>query len=274
MSVLRQRSWILLIVALGLGGLSCDASSPTDDDDAVGDPCGAEVPDIATTLDVDGVSRRFVLHIPDAYDPHQSYPLIFAWHGLGGDGELAQWYFGIEELAGDDAIIAYPDALPLEAYSGETGWELDPAGYDFRFFDALYDHLQAHLCIQEDRVFSTGHSFGGFMSHSLGCYRGGRFNAIAPVAGGPPYYGPCTHAVAAWITHGTEDDTVLLVQGEQSRDTWLLQNECEPSTAPTQPEPCVAYDGCSRDVHWCQHDGGHEWPDLAAAGIWEFFQSQ
>ena len=56
-----------------------------------------------------------------------------------------------------------------------------------------------------------------------------------------------------------------------SRDTWLDMAGCDDASADVPPSPCVAYSGCSEDVHWCVHDGGHEWPDFAAAGIWGFF---
>jgi len=243
-------------------------------DGGVNGGCGQDPTGLTTTLDIGGQPRTFVLALPGGYDPNRAYPLIFAWHGLGGDGQLAQAYFGIGQQVGADAIIVYPDALPLPDYGGETGWVLAPTGYDFDFFDALYDHLVDNLCINASRVFSMGHSFGGYMTNSLGCYRGAVLHAIAPVAGGPPYYGSCDGTIAAWLTHGTADDVVLLSEGEAARDTWLAANGCEVTTTATTPDPCLAYVGCSREVHWCPHPGGHEWPALAAPAIWAFFEAQ
>jgi polyhydroxybutyrate depolymerase len=257
-------------------GVDTDAGADTGvtGDGGVNGGCGQDPTTIATTLDVGGQLRSFVVWVPDDYDPNHTYPLIFAWHGLGGDGQLAQNYFGIQQLVGSTAILVYPDALPLPGYNGQTGWELSPAGYDFDFFDALYDHLVDNLCINASRVFSTGHSFGGYMTNSLGCHRASVLRAIAPVAGGPPYYGACEGAIAAWLTHGTADDVVLLAEGEAARDTWLGTNGCEATSTSTSPDPCITYDGCSQAVHWCQHSGGHEWPALAAAAINAFFEAQ
>jgi len=238
------------------------------------DGCGEPSSGVSTTLTVGSQTRSFVLYLPSNYDADVSYPLIFAWHGLGGSGALAQYYFGLEEAIGNSAIIAYPDALPRADSGGDTGWELSPYGYDFEFFDAMVTELSENLCIDEARIFSTGHSFGGYMSNSLGCYRAEVHNAIAPVAGGPPYYGDCEAAVGAWITHGTGDDTVDLSQGEDTRDRWLFYNECSQTSEPTDPSPCVSYTECTRDVHWCQHTGGHEWPAFAGAAIWDFFSQQ
>jgi poly(3-hydroxybutyrate) depolymerase len=250
----------------------------TGDGDGDGDGgssgCGLSPDGIATSLDVAGEARTFELYLPADYDPDRSYPLIYALHGLGGDGSLAQAYFGIQQQVGSDALVVYPDALPLASRGGQTGWALDPQSYDFEFFDALHQHVVSNLCVDEDRVFAAGHSFGGYMSNSLGCYRGDVLSAVAPVAGGGPFWGACDGPVAAWLTHGEADDSVDLAEGESSRDTWLQTNGCSESSAATDPSPCVAYEGCGRDVHWCQHPGGHEWPDFAAAAIWGFFEAQ
>ena len=37
--------------------------------------------------------------MPPGYDPNKQYPLVFAWHGRGGDGALARLYFKIEEAS-------------------------------------------------------------------------------------------------------------------------------------------------------------------------------
>jgi poly(3-hydroxybutyrate) depolymerase len=270
---------------------SADATSNATSDpaDTTGDTtagpptggCGmpyAGEPVVEGQLDVDGTARTFVLSVPEGYDPSVPMPLVFAWHGLGGNGNLARLYFGVEDEASGAAIFVYPDALPMGSLGGQTGWELVEGGRDVAFFDALLAHLDSGLCIDHERLFSTGHSFGGYMSNALGCFRGDLLRAIAPVAGGPPIAGECTAgSVAAWIAHGTLDEVVPFSQGEQARDTWVAGNGCGASSAAVAPEPCVAYDGCDPDhgVVWCAHDipdqSGHLWPPFAAAAIWEFF---
>jgi polyhydroxybutyrate depolymerase len=115
-----------------------------------------------------------------------------------------------------------------------------------------------------------------FFTNRLGCSRGSQLRAIAPVAGGSPFGGgSCTTTVAAWIAHGNNDSTVDISQGESARDLWTGNTGCGTSTAPTTPDPCVAYQGCPPDlpVHWCVHTDGHNWPSFAAQGIWGFFSS-
>jgi len=291
----RQQSFLMVpcsfMIALGVSCTGSGSKSLTDTQDETdqgsgesdtepgehidgSSGCGEDPSSLSTTITVGSTTRSFVLYLPSDYDKERDYPLIFAWHGLGGSGALAQYYFGIEEQVGSDGIVVYPNALPRDDSGGETGWELSPYGYDFEFFDAMYAAVTEGLCIDEARVFSTGHSFGGYMSNAMGCYRGEVHNAIAPVAGGPPYYGDCATPVGAWIAHGKADDTVVLSQGETARDRWLFSNECADTTAPTDPSPCVAYDECTKDVHWCQYPGGHEWPSFAGLAIWNFFSAQ
>lgn len=227
------------------------------------------------TVEVAGVERHYILVVPEGYG-ETAYPLVFAWHGRGGDSSGARLYFNVEESAANQAIFVYPDGLPLPDMDNQTGWDLTAEGEDVALFDAILAQVGSSLCVDASRVFSTGHSFGGFMSNALGCFRGGTVRAIAPVAGGGPF-GVCTGQVAAWLAHGTLDEVVPYELGEGSRDHWTAANGCEPDFASTDPSPCVAYTGCDDGfpVHWCSHEIpdflGHTWPAWAGKAIWSFF---
>ena len=276
------------VVACGDDDDDDDDDSTTDDDDTADDDddydsegCGKDPAGIGLMLDMGDQSRSFELYIPPDYDPSRAYPLVFAWHGGDSTGAWAQSYFGIQEQAGSDAMVVYPDGLPDEW--GSTGWDVDPEGHDFVFFDALLAYLKANLCIDETRLYSAGFSWGAYFSNSLGCYRADVLSAFASVAGGPPrpkdeidpmYYGDCNGQAAAWIAHGTADKVIPLFEGEDARDVFLENNSCEQTTSPTETDPCVAYDGCTASVHWCPHEGDHNWPDFTPEGIWQFFSNQ
>ncbi len=222
-------------------------------------------------VDVAGEARSYVLSVPAEYDAEKPYPLVFGWHGLGGNGAQARQYFRVESASKGGAIFVYPDGLPND--DGQPGWDLSPSGIDVALFDALIEKVSAAYCVDSKRIFSTGHSFGGFFTERLGCSRGSVLRGIAPVAGGPPFGGManCATPVAAWITHGSNDGTVDFETGEAGRDLWLEVNGCSDSSMPVTPDPCVAYDGCEAPLHWCVHEQDHNWPMFAGAAIWSFF---
>jgi polyhydroxybutyrate depolymerase len=254
-----------------------DRTAPPMMDAAPSSGCGAASASGVSngTVQARSKARTYVLSVPAGYASSKTYPLVFAWHGLGGSGQLARLYFGVEQQSAGQAIFVYPDALPLASQGNQPGWDLTPTGDDVAFFDALAAQLSSSLCVDKNRIFSIGHSFGGYMTNTLGCSRGDVLRAIAPVSGGGPYTPTCQGSVAAWLAHGSADTTVTIDVGIASRDHWVKANGCAATTTAVAPAPCAAYAGCKTDlpVVWCEHTGGHDWPSFAAAGIWNFLAS-
>lgn len=228
----------------------------------------------ARTLDVEGQARTYVLDVPADYDGTRALPIVFGFHGATTSGEFfrSRFYGNLLSAMGEEAIVVHPDAL-----GDPTQW----GNGDVPFFDALFAALQAELCIDEERVFATGHSSGGFFTNTLGCQRGEILRGIAPVSGGGPFtfggFGgggnACTGEVAVWIAHGENDETVPFQSGVDSRDRWLDANGCGEMTSAVAPEPCQEYASCGENlpVRFCVYQDGHNWPDFAPQGIWEFF---
>jgi poly(3-hydroxybutyrate) depolymerase len=243
--------------------------------------CGSPPPATGVTdesIEVGGRTRHFVLSVPDDDDGNTPRPVIYLLHGAGSEGHQFRFYAGVEAAADAPAIYVYPDGLPFQAPDAKTGWDLRLEGIDLPFLDAIHAQLLRTHCVDEDRVFATGHSFGAWMTNLLGCVRGDRFRAVAPVAGGGPADG-CSGHVAAWVAHGIDDPIVPTSFGEATAKAWREANGCGTQTAAVPPTPCVAYTGCAvgDEVHWCLHDESfpglesHTWPSFAGAGIWAFF---
>jgi poly(3-hydroxybutyrate) depolymerase len=226
-------------------------------------------------LESGGLTRTFILDLPADYSENKPYPVLFGFHGR--DFTAAEFrspeYGNLLSAAGGEAIVVHPNATSAGA------WELE-SQQDIEFFDAMLDALKRGLCLDESRVFATGHSSGGYFTNVLGCQRGDVLRAIAPVAGGGPS-GPnggdpsCERPVSVWIGHAEDDGTVPFVNGQGSLDYWLGSDGCDAESQPVAPDPCVAYQGCASglQVRWCVYEGGHDWPDFAAQGIWDFFKS-
>jgi polyhydroxybutyrate depolymerase len=255
----------------GAGPLPGDGSAGGDRATSAGTP-GCGKPAVGTsgyerrTVTIRGVEREYFLWVPRTYDPARPYPVVFRWHGSGGNGTSGG--LEIEGSAKEDAIIVSP--------SGAGGhFVLDPAGPDVALFDTLLAQLGGELCLDPGRVFSYGFSNGGYLTNLLGCVRASVLRGVAPVEGGPSGDG-CSGRVAAWITHGTPDTAVALARGAAARDRYLAADGCSATALPTAPAPCVLYQGCAAayPVVWCQTDSPHD-PQgrFTAPGAWSFFRS-
>ncbi|WP_437927018.1 prolyl oligopeptidase family serine peptidase [Sorangium sp. So ce291] len=223
------------------------------------------------SIDVGGATREYILAVPDDYDPSHAYRLIFAWHPRGGSAEqvatgFGGGYYGLQGRADGSAIFVSPEGL-------EQGWE-NKDGRDIAFLRAMLDRLRGELCIDQSRIFSTGFSYGGMMSYAIGCAMGDVFRAIAPMSGA--LYSGCEDGdspVAMWGAHGDVDSVVPVENGRTARDVFIERNHCDPQTTPTEPSPCVSYDGCDAGypVVWCEFSGDHTMPSNFGESIWSFF---
>jgi poly(3-hydroxybutyrate) depolymerase len=271
-------SWMrtAMIATLLVSGTAC-ADFETLTDGAIGCETAARTGDVELWISAADRRRTYTLVVPDGYEAGTPMPVVFAWHGLGGGGDEARLDFGteLEEASRGEAIIVYPQGLRVPLGGGTSGWELEPDGRDVAFFDAMLRQLDDQNCVDRTRVFSAGHSFGGYMTLALGCYRADVLRGIGVVAGGPPMDACDPGGIPALLVHGDSDEIVAIDQGRKARDELIERNGCEDTTTPVDPAPCVAYEGCDPELRWCEHDetavNGHAWPSFATAAIWDFF---
>ncbi|KYF71880.1 alpha/beta hydrolase family esterase [Sorangium cellulosum] len=223
------------------------------------------------SIDVGGATREYILAVPDDYDASHAYRLIFAWHPRGGSADqvatgFGGGYYGLQGRADGSAIFVSPEGI-------DQGWE-NRGGRDIAFLRAMLDRLNAELCIDQSRVFSTGFSYGGMMSYAIGCAMGDVFRAIGSMSGA--LYSGCEDGdspVAMWGAHGDADDIVPVENGRSARDVFLERNHCDQQTKPVSPTPCVSYEGCDAGypVVWCEFSGGHAPQNNSGESIWNFF---
>lgn len=219
---------------------------------------------VALDFDVGGVPRHAQLFVPEAIDGPRA--LVFVFHGLGGDGSQIRSYLSPEAEADGRALFVYPDGVAQAAAGGATAW----AETDLALVDALLARISADYCVDSERVFAMGHSYGAYMTNLVGCARGDAVRGIAAVSGGS-IGGTCRGPVAAWLAHGTADGTVPESEGLAARDGWLEMNGCTEPT-PTSPAPCVRYACTDAPVTWCAFEGGHfPLPSFTRSAIWSFF---
>lgn len=239
--------------------------------------CGAASPLKTGTFteSIDGVSRKWMLDVPANYDGGKPYRLIFVWHPLGGSGSqiVSGGYNGLKALSNGTAIFATADGLQgsnSEA-SGPGWWNAN--GGDFKLVQIMLDKINGGLCVDQERIFSTGFSFGGMMSYTLP-FEFDVFRAVAPCSGKDgviPHTEKYTNPVPIMAFHGDADDFVKTSLGKAFFDKYLARNKCGTQTQPVAPNGCVEYQGCAMPSTWCLFKGGHTTWSEEPAAIWKFF---
>ena len=136
------------------------------------------------TIDVAGARRTYLLHRPPSPAATRPLPLLFVFHGAGGDAAGIASHTGLTEAAGARGYaVVYPEGMGRRWNDGRgTGSAADDVG----FVRALLDSLRAELPADPRRIYATGISNGAALSFRLACELPGTFAAIAPVAGALP----------------------------------------------------------------------------------------
>lgn len=254
-----------------------------------------------------GVTREYQLYVPAIYNPATPVPVVFNFHGLGSNMQQQEFYGDFRPIA-DTAnfIIVHPNGT-LDG-SGTRFWNNFGSSQvnDLGFIEALLDTIIAHYNIDQERVYSTGMSNGGYMSYDLACFRSSRFTAIASVTGSmaSPRLATCacSHPMPVMQIHGTADPTVSYTGGggsvgiEAMVNHWVQFNNCNPTPTITAVPDIDPNDGCTA-THYVYSGGtsgstveffkitggGHTWPGAAfntgvtnkdikaSVEIWRFF---
>lgn len=178
-------------------------------------------------VDEEGDTLNYRIAFPD-FSGSQSYPLLIFLHGGGerGNDNLAQLKWGVQNFVTDDwmktykAIVLAPQVPAKEGsrwsnFEGdfrETGEPLtlgDEPAKPLKMTMEVVDQLIENFSVDENRIYITGMSMGGFGTWDAIARWPERFAAAIPVCGGGA---PSTAAdfvdVPVWVTHGADDPTV------------------------------------------------------------------
>ena len=172
------------------------------------------------SFDVGGVKREVLIYVPQGYTGESPLPLTFNLHGSTGNPAGQQDYSGIEPLADQKGFIV----AAMAGYGGLWNVARNPdRPDDVAFAEVILDWAEQNLCIDPQRVFSTGFSGGARTSSRLACALPGRIRAIAPIAG-VRHDPPCdVSGVPVLTVHGTGDQTNFY-NGCNASDTACSRN--------------------------------------------------
>jgi polyhydroxybutyrate depolymerase len=231
-----------------------------------------------------GETRKYLLYVPESYDPSKPTPLVLSFHGFidwpAHHRDMTHW----NEVADEHGfIVVYPSGtgLPLRWRAYEQPAEDQELSEDVQFISDLIDKLQVDYNIDPQRIYANGMSNGGGMTFLLSCQLSDRIAAIGGVAGA--YMTPweaCapSRPVPGIFFHGTADTIVPYDGGFYERSgtpfpvipewvkQWATINGCnlDPQEIPRVEDVSgVKYETCNRNAQvilYTIHEGGHTWP--------------
>lgn len=142
--------------------------------------------------------------------------------------------------------------------------------------DAVVQQVEDNFCVDTNRIFATGWSYGASMSQQTACERplggtaawGVRAIAIYAVA----YLSNSVNCkaskpVAYYATHGTHDSVLQYSGGVSIAQTWAGVDGCTWKTPPmvsSGAHVCTKLDGCmpGYPLEFCSFNGDHTaYPD-------------
>lgn len=243
-------------------------------------------------IEVDGLDRTYLVHLPPRYDPQKPASVVLAFHGAFNNGAMMVRLSGLNRKADEAGFVAvYPEGTgkgPVLFFNPDRKPRKGRPN-DVHFTDVLLDDLATVVNVDPKRVYATGMSNGGMMCYLLAADLSQRIAAIAPVAG-TMTFADCKPArpVSVLHFHGTKDQLVPL-EGKQGViadfqpideiiRTWARIDGC-PSMPKIETLPDKAEDGTrvtrttygpgkqgSEVILYTIENGGHTWPGR----VWGF----
>jgi poly(3-hydroxybutyrate) depolymerase len=243
--------------------------------------------------------RTFWVRVPADYDPRHAYRVVYMGQGCGGLGVANTTTYPLyQEASGGNEEAIYvaldipTDRANLDCYDTAAG----PSSQEWEAFELIHAVVDATYCVDNDQIFVSGYSSGGYVANMWGCYfagdgahpwngvPGGGGAGAAPRrfapryhvrgqasvgAGEPPNDPPCNGPVAGLWIEDTTDEHTPPADTSAGLARVRAMNGCTSATTPPtvtwHPEltgsgGCVEYTDCQKDrpVVFCTTAGfGH-----------------
>jgi predicted peptidase len=150
------------------------------------------------------VELDYLLYLPKEYAQQPAWPLLLFLHGAGERGENLD----LVKAHGPPKLIATGKEFPFIVVSPQCRQDHWWQAFELA---ALLDDIEAIYKVDQDRIYVTGLSMGGYGTWSLAAYQPRRLAAILPICGGGnPHLASVFKSVPAWVFHGAKDTIVPL----------------------------------------------------------------
>ena len=250
-------------------------------------------------MEHDGITRTYIIYIPNSYDESIEHPLMFNFHGFGG--RAADFVYAADmrsQAERDKFIIVYPQGSLLGGFphwnSSGPSTDNKSSADDIGFVEQLITKISMDYSVNSDRIYAAGFSNGGFFSYYLAC-NSDKFAAIGSVAGTmiDDSFQNCNALIPTGMIniHGTAD-SIVPYNGDGGGMTsindvleyWRYFNSCTviKETNDSSYGPVTQYNyyddnGGLYVQHYKETGGGHYWSkELTFNGkntndlVWDF----
>lgn len=153
----------------------------------------------------------YLLHLPKTYgeDKEKKWPVIVFLHGSGERGSNLE----LVKVHGPPKLVEKDPDFPFIVVSpqcpADTRWNAMLLG-------AMLDSVTAKHAVDQDRIYLTGLSMGGFGTWDWAAAEPRRFAALVPICGfGDPRIAGRLKNVPVWVFHGAKDTAVPLSGSEE-----------------------------------------------------------
>ncbi|MBX3333967.1 MAG: hypothetical protein KF876_07570 [Nitrospira sp.] len=207
-------------------------------------------------VSTDGI--KYMVRTPSNYNATFAHPLLMVYPPAGHSRWESERFVGLTTAAtGMGFVVVYPDHKQLNIPAIEQ-------------LGTIPSEVAKEWCIDEQRVFVTGHSDGGTASMAMAVLEKTKKipTAIAPSAAG--WTGKdlgefqCRDPLPVMIMH-SKNDKLFPGWGAETAPWWAGCNHCDVTKTKTVEGGCRAYQGCASGgaTLYCEGTGSHrDWPNL------------
>ena len=257
-----------------------------------------------------GEERRYLLYVPDAYDPAVPAPLVISIHGFAEWPAHQQKLTGWNKLADEFGfLVVYPEGVDFPRRWRLFNDEQESEPLDTIFIRDLINTLSQEYAIDPARIYANGLSNGGGMSDMLACTLFDQIAAVGGVSGAylyPREQCQTSRPLPVIAFHGTADEVVPYWGGPSDAFDidfpivpdwaawWAEHNDCQTTKIVERTQGSISgvqYTDCGNGadvIFYSIAGGGHTWPggdplpawlvgettyDIDATRVmWQFFQ--
>jgi polyhydroxybutyrate depolymerase len=185
-------------------------------------------------------TRTYRIYTPSDFTQRNNYPLVFVFHGGGGNGKHMEEVTRFSELAESEKFIAiYPDGEKQESGwlrnndLGRTWNAVHCCGFahqnksdDITFVKQIIADVTEKFTIDTTKIFATGFSNGGMFVYKLATEMEPTFAKIA-VVGGSIGGQESLSDTKKTIKHPSEPISTLIIHGMQDQNVKYWGGESE-----------------------------------------------